>query len=1406
MHIRTHLTSLAIGLLPSLLFSGIATPPTSLIPHAHRTDKEIYLLTDFDPADSANDFVIVEKETGSGYVFASPVVKSGYTTLSWSTAFKTGVSPIADAAVLFDEGYAHRLATVSPSHHLISLTDNLTQASSGLSTQVAYQSVFPVPSAVVPVAPTGGGSTEGREDLLVLSPSLSDGAEILNTKSSPPQSYYLTPIQTVDGLRDLQPVRLEGSTDTLLGLQDSDGKTYMRMLQVQGPDEKDPFKQVFSVEVTSQMTGFTFHPIEGSDKNYYVFGYTQGHKDLLVLSLNSGGFQEVGIVQLSVAITLVQTLQGPDGSRLFIVFENGAAGVFNLNGDALEELYLVDKDLDLESSWLGALSNTDGSFYALHGAKGLATHFEQIGYSGSNSYYKQSSGTLSRPGVSAGSRDTIQAVAYTEKPFTGAPIPLQTYRLSDWSTKASGDLTLTSWAFSDAAQGLQSPGVMTVGALPAGVPIEQLAINKYQADISLWFGSASVGAQGPIVQFEPVSTDGLTTAIQPTIAAYPGGTIYYRFGESGSFTVLSGSLPVITSDVTIEAYAVNSGTKGPLVRAMYGFEKAASTRDSDGDGLPDALENDIGSDPLNVDTDGDGSNDLADLLSGGESAVNNASKPASEIDKERAVGGYGSVTATVAGQAAYASRESVIALAADPTSGLESVLQAFNSIDNTSNRTVASLGATSGILSIQDAVGGELGNGLLTDDSIRLDRIAFSDPERVLISEIGSFSIVPEERQWRADFEGSSGGWQVVLSSTFKAPTLFTRPDRASESAAEVSRGNADNIMLVYNSSQSDQQWKGNYAEIAYDPSVVRSTDQRKAGQVRGIQLEVYSLDSTRDGYLHLVLSDGLTAYISDGVFLPKFNATKVDQTSTEALWSSVLFQLNSEQFTFGFSSSSVSTFEDVLANVNEVALVLSDNGALGEIVAGTDYKGSTKHAGIAVDSIRAVGLPSGGYPMVGLSPIPELSQRIPAYERADGAAVTSAVNQWLADFQTASAIAPVTAEVTVESTLVAILFEMALNGALSRQDPATYTTSKQLSVFHRALGSDETVGVLSAEDLDFIRTPSRSVDEPVLADGWELQEILGALEARVGLSISKGNALSTVAHALYRLASTFTGIAPEAYDDPMQTLYRFIYTNKLDTNWAEALSTLGIDSTLLAAALAEATSIVNDALDSSERPMEVNLRLTITNNGNTFSDGTNTWELLDRDGDPFLFPDQFAFPEGTIIQVDGFTLPDGPQDKRLEVTSMVLAQLPAITPEDKDGNLLDDRWELLFFGATNIDPYADPDADGYNNLSEFINGTDPNTQFTLDKDDDPSSIPMAVNWPVPLRIERQANGDFWVILPMPGSQADQFRWTVEVSNDLQTFSTETGVQENQGTTEQVFVIPASSFSKAFFRLKAELQ
>ena len=51
---------------------------------------------------------------------------------------------------------------------------------------------------------------------------------------------------------------------------------------------------------------------------------------------------------------------------------------------------------------------------------------------------------------------------------------------------------------------------------------------------------------------------------------------------------------------------------------------------------------------------------------------------------------------------------------------------------------------------------------------------------------------------------------------------------------------------------------------------------------------------------------------------------------------------------------------------------------------------------------------------------------------------------------------------------------------------------------------------------------------------------------------------------------------------------------------------------------------------------------------------------------------------------------------------------LVATFDRDSNNNGLPDVWEIAYFGSANVDPNADPDGDGRNNLQEFRDGTNP--------------------------------------------------------------------------------------------------
>ena len=100
---------------------------------------------------------------------------------------------------------------------------------------------------------------------------------------------------------------------------------------------------------------------------------------------------------------------------------------------------------------------------------------------------------------------------------------------------------------------------------------------------------------------------------------------------------------------------------------------------------------------------------------------------------------------------------------------------------------------------------------------------------------------------------------------------------------------------------------------------------------------------------------------------------------------------------------------------------------------------------------------------------------------------------------------------------------------------------------------------------------------------------------------------------------------------------------------------------------------------------------------------------LLNDDGSRFLLERGLGLQPGTRFTVTGFIdTPSAGPYPTMEIIAAALVSRPAASDNDQDGNLLDDEWELFFFGATGQDPFSEPHGGGYTLLQYFLDGTDP--------------------------------------------------------------------------------------------------
>ena len=83
-------------------------------------------------------------------------------------------------------------------------------------------------------------------------------------------------------------------------------------------------------------------------------------------------------------------------------------------------------------------------------------------------------------------------------------------------------------------------------------------------------------------------------------------------------------------------------------------------------------------------------------------------------------------------------------------------------------------------------------------------------------------------------------------------------------------------------------------------------------------------------------------------------------------------------------------------------------------------------------------------------------------------------------------------------------------------------------------------------------------------------------------------------------------------------------------------------------------------------------------------------------------------FPNTSAFMVLG-TPQDSDNDGLTDAYELLVSKTDPFNA-DSDGSGLADWWQIVHFGHTGVDPYGDADGDGWSNLQEYLNGTNPNS------------------------------------------------------------------------------------------------
>lgn len=429
----------------------------------------------------------------------------------------------------------------------------------------------------------------------------------------------------------------------------------------------------------------------------------------------------------------------------------------------------------------------------------------------------------------------------------------------------------------------------------------------------------------------------------------------------------------------------------------------------------------------------------------------------------------------------------------------------------------------------------------------------------------------------------------------------------------------------------------------------------------------------------------------------------------------------------------------------------------------------------------------------VQLTPVlPPLDE--PAYSHQGGNTLVEA-NGWI---QTAIAhyqhLAPLRIDQTLDrfDTLAALLFERGLGLELFDRGVAE---SADITLFSFRAG-DSVREAPSLEAISSLRTPGPQ-GEPARSPELFLQAVQAAVDAGAG----KVGDLRTLTDEIYRISSRFGRTDPGSYPPPVDTLRSFIANGTLPPAY---LLQMEMTETEVLSALSVVPQLLNLF---TERPFIHHMRLVpseVYPSGpgcSLFVDmGDAPWALLNERGRAFPLPLSLSLTPGMEFVVSGYSDVGSPcSPQALEVTSMVLASVTLASSNDQNGNLLPDSVERLLFGGSGGAHTADSDDDGYSDLQEILDGSDP-----LDHLSTPSGPVVDLSLP---DIELKAEGAFQVEWDWPVEYQQYFEFVLEETNSLEEdFSRRPVLPQSTGDRMRMSVPDPGTETLKFYRLGISLR
>lgn len=465
------------------------------------------------------------------------------------------------------------------------------------------------------------------------------------------------------------------------------------------------------------------------------------------------------------------------------------------------------------------------------------------------------------------------------------------------------------------------------------------------------------------------------------------------------------------------------------------------------------------------------------------------------------------------------------------------------------------------------------------------------------------------------------------------------------------------------------------------------------------------------------------------------------------------------------------------------------------------------------------------GRELLGLIAVPRQSVGEFVFDYDGVSSTTDAAADWVTAAQGhyLSLTRPVLSEVLSSGdSLSLLLLERLFNEYLHARNPSLPESS-----FLSLTGFRDPISPLPLEDAVAGRPFSASESELRALQEWLAPNDTGHLLQNVYAALLENIQLTptTEMMAMKKLSDEIayysdfldSGGAPGLYPNPFDTLRGVVTQMKNKAGQVDGVidlpgSAQGVgyaqDVSLSPTEFASADFLLAQLL--SLMPNRDTVSLTLRVGGDSFAEGqvpllydSNIlpYELYRSDGTPYLF--QEPLPVGAELQVIAFTDRDHLPSSLgipLDVISAKLSSVPQPAFVDANFNALDDEWELFFFGQP-TDPFADADGDGYSNLQELLEGTNPTLAGSFPNS---PAIPLG---PPPIDIYQLPNGELALESDFPSLYSEQVRFALLIQSDLALpFQKVPGVTaDDTGTDLYRVEIPLPADDKRFYRFRLEL-